>query len=146
MSRRTERIGSLIRDILANLIQSRLNDPRIERFTSITRVDVSPDLSVATVHVTVMAPETRRALTLAALQSAASRLRGFLADELVMRKLPRLVFRIDDSVRTAAEMVNHLDQLRQERGEKPDWEVEAEEAAEELERESADLREDREDA
>lgn len=125
MSRRTERVGSLIRDILAEQIRTRLNDPRIESFTSITRVDVSADLSVATVHVSVMAPDVRRRLTLTALQSAAARLRGFLADELAMRKLPRLVFRLDESVRAGAEMVNTLDRLREERGDPPDWEREA---------------------
>lgn len=122
VSRRTERVGSLIRDILAELIQTRLNDPRIERLTSITRVDVAADFSLATVHVSVMATEARRKLTVQALQSASARLRSFMGEDLVLRKLPRLIFELDDSVRRGAEMVNTLEQLRAERGEPPDWE------------------------
>ncbi|MBK8914157.1 MAG: 30S ribosome-binding factor RbfA [Phycisphaerales bacterium] len=123
MSRRTERVGSLIRDILAGLIRTRLNDPRIEPLTSITRVDVAADFSLATVHVSVMATEAKRKLTVQALQSASARLRSFMGEDLVLRKLPRLVFELDDSVRRGAEMVNALEQLRAERGEPPDWEV-----------------------
>ncbi len=112
MSRRTERIASLIRTILADAMLRRLSDPRIPAITSITRVEVSEDLSVAKVFVSVLAPsEARRKLAHRALQQAAGHLRRLLGQELSLRTLPQLVFKLDDSLRKGFETVQLIDQL-----------------------------------
>lgn len=120
MSRRTERFASLVRSILAEAIQSRLSDPRIERLTSITRVEVSPDLSLARVFVSVMAPDNRRQLTLQALEHAVQHLRRCLGERLVSRQVPELVFRLDDSLQQSFRTVQELDRLMAELGERPE--------------------------
>ncbi len=117
MSTRTERIGSLIRRIIAEALQRRLNDPRIPVITSITRVEVSADLSVARVMVSVMAPEKERQECLRALRSAAGYLRKLLGPELKMRKSPTLAFRLDDSVRGSFETVQLIDRVMEDLGE-----------------------------
>lgn len=123
MSRRTERIASLIRTILAEAIQRRLSDPRIPAITSITRVEVSQDLSVAKVFVSVLAPsEARRKLAHRALQQAAGHLRRLLGQELALRTLPHLVFKLDDSLRKGFETVQLIDQLGLATGAVPDSE------------------------
>ena len=64
MSRRTEMLGSTIQQELAEIILRELNDPRLTGMPSITRVKVSPDLSIADVYVTIMGtpgPADRRA-------------------------------------------------------------------------------------
>lgn len=124
MSRRTERVGHLIRSIVAQTIQSRLADPRIPAITSITRVEVADDFSVARIHVSVMAPEAQRALCLTALRSAAGLLRRALAPELRLRKIPALVFQLDDSLRQSAATVDMIDQAMRELGQAPEWERE----------------------
>ena len=121
MSRRTERVASLIRQILADAIRS-LNDPRIPTVTSITRVEVSEDFATAKVHVSALAPDTRRALCLTALRSAAGHLRWLLGQELTLRKLPQLEFRLDDSVRRGIETVETIERVMRELGEVPEWE------------------------
>ncbi len=122
MSRRTERIGSVIRNIVSEAIQSRLSDPRLEPLTSITRVDVSADLSLARINVSVMATEARQKLTLDALQHAAGRLRATVADQVRMRQVPRLEFMLDDSVKQAFQTVQAIDSAMAELGERPPWE------------------------
>jgi len=112
MSRRTQRLSSLIRRILADAIQTRLSDPRIAPFTSITRVEVAADLTIATVYVSVMAQrETAGRLTVEALESAAGRLRSRLADELTVRRVPELRFRYDESLQGAFETVRVIESL-----------------------------------
>lgn len=130
MSQRTERIGSLIRRIIAEALQRRLNDPRIPVITSITRVEVSADLAVARVMVSVMAPEAERQDCLRALRSAAGYLRKRLGLELKLRKIPTLAFRLDDSVRGSFETVQLIDRAMQALGERPDWERPQDAAAE----------------
>lgn len=117
MTRRLLRLSSLIRRVLAETIQYRLSDPRIAPFTSVTRVEVAADLSLATVYVSVMAdgkPAAAR-LTLEALESAAGRLRSRLADALTVRRVPTLQFKLDESVRGAFETVQVIDALARER-------------------------------
>jgi len=121
VSRRTERVASLIRRILADAIRG-LNDPRIPTITSITRVEVSEDFAVAKVHVSALAPEKRRALCLAALRSAAGHLRWLLGQELTLRKLPQLEFRLDESVQRGIATVETIDRVMRELGEGPEWE------------------------
>ena len=123
MIHRTERVGNLIRDIVAGAIQNRLSDPRIERLTSVRRVDVSADLSVARVYVSVMAPDARRKLCLDALRHSAGRLRALVGREVVLRQTPRLDFHLDDSVQRAFRTVQAIDEAMAELGERPPWET-----------------------
>ena len=102
VSRRQERVGSLIRRVLAHAILHELSDPRIEPLTSITRVEVSPDLSFAKIFVSVMAPEGRQRACLEALRAASGRLRGLLGREIEMRQVPEIAIVNDDSLHIAA--------------------------------------------
>jgi ribosome-binding factor A len=139
VSRRTERIGNVIRALVAEAIQSRLSDPRIAPLTSITRVEVSADLAVARVHVSVMAEEPRQALCLQALRHAAGRLRSLVAQRIVLRHVPRLDFLLDSSVQGAFRTVQVIDAAMAELGQRPPWEAdEAAESPEEAEAGPAD--------
>lgn len=123
VSRRTERVASLIRTVVAEAIQNRLSDPRIAPLTSVTRIEVSADLSVARVYVSVLANEPRRQLCVRALRHAAGRLRSFVAEAVTLRQVPRLDFHLDDSVQRSIETVETLDRIMTEMGERPAWDV-----------------------
>jgi ribosome-binding factor A len=129
VSRRTERIGSLLRAVLAEAIRNRLNDPRIEPLTSITRVEVSADLSVAHVYVSVMAEGARRELSVETLRHAAGRLRCMVAERVALRQTPELDFRLDESVRRSFETVQRLDRMMAELDEPAGPSAEQEEVA-----------------
>jgi ribosome-binding factor A len=129
VSRRTERVGHLIRQLVAETIQNRLSDPRIPTITSVTRVEVSDDFSVARIHVSVMAPEPQRKLCLTALRKARGLFRRVLAPQLTLRKIPALDFRLDDSLRQGFETVEVIDRAMRELGQVPEWEREDEENA-----------------
>lgn len=123
-------MASLIRTLIADAIQNRLADPRIPPITSVTRVEVSDDLAIAHVSISVMGRDPERRLCLAALRHAAGRLRRGLAPHLRLRQLPRLEFRLDDSVRRSFETVCRIDEAMRELGEGPAWERDEEGAPE----------------
>ena len=75
MSRRTERLGSTIQQEIAVMIQRDLNDPRLLPMTSVTRVKVSEDLSIAEVYVTVMGTPGQQTAALNALKHSAGMMR-----------------------------------------------------------------------
>jgi ribosome-binding factor A len=115
-SRRVERVASVIRRVLAEAIQARLHDPRIPTITSITRVEVSADFSVARVYVSVLDTPARQKLCVQALQSSAGFLRRLLGREVRLRTLPVLDFRLDDSLKRGFETCQILDRLAAARG------------------------------
>lgn len=116
MSRRTEKIASVIRTVVADAIQRRLSDPRIEPFTSITHIEVAPDLSCAHVNVSVMARPARQKLCVEALQSAAGKLRGMLGRQLSTRIVPELRFHLDESLQRSMETIRLIDEIVEREG------------------------------
>ena len=115
--------------MVAETIQNRLADPRIPTITSVTRVEVSDDFSVAKVYVSVMAPEPQRKLCVTALRKASGLFRRILAPELTLRKIPALDFRLDDSLRHGFETMEVIDRAMRELGQVPEWERAEDEAA-----------------
>jgi len=99
MSRRTEMLGSTIQRELAEMILRDLQDPRLTGFPSITRVKVSPDLSVADVYVTIMGTAGAQTAALNALKHSAGIMRTRLTKVLSIRQAPFLKFHIDEGLK-----------------------------------------------
>ena len=95
MSRRTQRVGDILRTELSTIISRRVRDPRVG-MTTISTVDLSPDLKHARVHVSVVGDEATRQASIEALRHAAGYLRGQLAKELKrLKSIPELRFELD---------------------------------------------------
>jgi ribosome-binding factor A len=99
VSRRTERLASMIQRELAMVILRELNDPRLTGMPSITRVKVSPDLSSADVFVTVMGTEGQQTAALNALRHSAGLMRSRLTEALSTRITPYLKFHLDEDAK-----------------------------------------------
>jgi len=117
MSRRTERLGSVIREELALMIQRELSDPRLTGLPSITRVKVSEDLTVADVYITVMGSRGRQTAALNALRHSAGFMRAKLTKSLSIRQVPYLRFHFDEALRKELELRNLLEDISRENAE-----------------------------
>ena len=106
---RQEKLGELIAMELSELIRTRLKDPRVG-FASITHVEVSGDLRHAKVFVSVMGSEEEQAASIKGLKHASGYLRHELAERIVLRYMPELVFKLDTSI---AEGSRVLELIRQ---------------------------------
>ncbi|HEY8693740.1 MAG TPA: 30S ribosome-binding factor RbfA [Chloroflexota bacterium] len=107
MSRRTERVQSLIRHELGNILQQEIKDPRIDGLVSITAVELTPDLRHARIFLSVFGASETEAHAMKALASAKSFLRHELGHRLGLRYAPELEMHIDHSMAYADE-VNRL--------------------------------------
>ena len=114
MSRRTEMIGSTLQKELMQLIMRDLHDPRLGGLPSITRVEVSTDLSTADVFVTIMGTEGKQQLALNALKHSAGMMRQKLNKSLPMRTVPFLKFHIDDKLKKEIAVLELIEKARQE--------------------------------
>jgi len=117
MSRRAERVAETIRKTVSLMIVSGLNDPRIG-FLTVTRVEVSPDLTLAKVFVSVMgSPEKARA-ALRGLSSARKRIRLAVGKELALRTTPEIAFFTDPGIKQSFKISGILSDLARERAER----------------------------
>lgn len=107
MSRRSNRVADLLRFEITDLIQREIQDPRIG-LTSVTTVDLSPDLRNARVSFSVLGDDEKRASTIEALQKAKGFIKSRLAKRLrTMRRIPNLSFELD----RGAEHSQHISDL-----------------------------------
>lgn len=100
---RKDRVASVLARELSMIIAKDINDPRL-RLTTITKVDVSPDIKNATVYFSSL--ENRQEV-LKVLQGAKGYLRTHLAHRVRIKTIPDLSFKIDDSF----ERGQHIDAL-----------------------------------
>ena len=87
MKIRPERVAQRIRREIAEILEHRLRDPRLTGMVSVTDVEVTSDLSLARVYVSVLEGGEARDRALAALAHAAGFVRAELAPRLGLREV-----------------------------------------------------------
>jgi ribosome-binding factor A len=111
MSRRIQRLNVQFREEISELIQAELRDPRLASIVSVTRVDVSPDLENADVHISVMGEPQEKVSSMQALNHAAPFLRRELLHRMRIRRIPHLKFHLDESIAEAAHVLDLMKQV-----------------------------------
>ena len=96
MAYKKERMEKIVERELSSIIFSEIKDERI-KFVTITNVDMTSDLSVATVFYTVLGTEDQNNASIDALLDASGFIRSMLAKRLEVKKVPELRFRYDES-------------------------------------------------
>lgn len=96
---RKDRVESALREELATLIAREVKDPRIAGagLIGVTRVECTPDLSVARVYVSIYADDAVAKRALAGLAASAGFLRGPVGRRLNLQRPPELRFVRDES-------------------------------------------------
>lgn len=106
--KRSQRVSDLLRKEIADIIIYRLKDPRVG-FITVTGVDVTNDIKIARVYVSILRDEERKT-TLEVLNSAKSFIRSELSKRLRMKFIPSIEFRLDTSI----EYGNRIEKLLKE--------------------------------
>ena len=108
-SQRAHRVGDQIQRELADLLKNEVKDRRVGPVT-ITGVDVSADLSHATVRFTHLAGKEQAADAIAALSRTAGFLRSELSRRLNLYSVPQLRFAYDDTIEAGMRMSKLIDE------------------------------------
>ncbi len=107
------RITSDLKLALSDLMRQ-VKDPRVSSLLSIVKLDVSTDLSYATVYVSAIEGHDATAESVKGLKSASGFLRRELGARLKLRKVPELRFVADDSIAKSTNIASILDSLAEE--------------------------------
>ncbi len=107
---RSDRVAAQLRRTLATAIHQNLPDEDTS-FITISDVEVSRDLSVATVFINTLDPSQEK-LALDTLKANAAALRKVMASQLHSRKIPELRFKYDNSLEYGRKMEDLIKQAR----------------------------------
>ena len=115
MNRRPKRIASLIRDIIGQILLTKLSDPRIDPArTSVVRVEVPEDLLTAKVYVSVIGEPAEQRRTLRALRHAAGHVQELMMRQMSLRHTPMLDFQIDTRFKKTVETLEIIQKVSEE--------------------------------
>ncbi|MDR2170805.1 MAG: 30S ribosome-binding factor RbfA [Planctomycetaceae bacterium] len=110
MSRRTLKAGEAIRQVVSMAILTEIQDPRV-RDVTVLHVEVSGDMQIAKVHVSIMGDDTKQKLCMRGLQSSAGFLQSKIAKRIDMRFTPKIEFVLDKGVKNQLYVSKVLDEL-----------------------------------
>mgnify|MGYP001080278557 FL=1 len=109
-SRRVLKAAEAVREVVSMAILTDLRDPRIKGVT-VTFVEVSPDMRVAKVHVSIMGDDTAQKLCLKGLQSSAGFLQQKISKRIDTRYTPVIRFELDMGVKKSIAIAKMLGEV-----------------------------------
>ena len=105
------RVNGAVQKELSTIIHSEIKDPRIHPMTSVTAVEVAPDLKTCKAYISVLGDEKAQADTIQGLKSAEGYIRRELARGLNMRNTPEITFVLDQSIEYGVNMSKKIDDV-----------------------------------
>ncbi len=110
--RRQERMSEEIKRTISQIMQG-IKDPRINSASiSLTRVDLSNDLSHARINVSILGDEQKQDEMMNAISSARGYIRSELAQRLKVKHAPELEFKLDKSIEHGIRISTLLETLK----------------------------------
>jgi len=116
---RMSRVGEEIKKELSILFQRGLKDPRIG-FVTVTGVEVTSDLQLAKVYISIFGGEEERKATLEGLQKAKGYLRTEIGKRVKLRHVPDFVFKLDESIDYGSRIESILREISPTKGNNTD--------------------------
>jgi len=111
VTRRQQKVARVVKEAVSDAIANHLNDPRIEGFVSVTRVDTAADLRNADVYLSIFGrDDTAQNKTFVAIIHAKSRIQSLLANKLQSKFCPVLRFHRDKEFKKTLEIMKLIDQ------------------------------------
>jgi ribosome-binding factor A len=111
-SLRLHKVNELFKREIGQIIQRDLGNPNIG-FTTVSHVEVSADLKYATVRVSVLGDDAKRAATVDELNKAAGFIQRMLGQRVKIRTMPRLQFKLDRSLDAVYRVEALLDEIHE---------------------------------
>lgn len=105
------RLNEEVMRALSQIIRNEIKDPRIHPLTSVSLVEVAPDLKTCKAYISVLGDEKEQQDTIEGLKSAAGYARRCLASSLNLRNTPEIRFILDQSIEYGIRMSQKIDQL-----------------------------------
>ncbi len=117
---RLERINSLLKEVISEVIHKDVRNPHVNTFVTVTQVDTAADLHHAKVYISLIATEAEKLKVLAALQTAAGFIAVNASKKVQLRYFPALTFKLDTALEEHLRIQEILGKIEQERSTRPE--------------------------
>lgn len=114
MVQRTDRLNSLLKEVIAEVIMRELRNPKISTLLTVKKVEITKDLHHAKVYISMLGSDLEKKETLKALKSAAGFISVHAAKKVIMKYFPALTFHIDDTIEDEIRIHNLLEKIHEE--------------------------------
>ena len=112
-SNRSEKIADLLKQEIAILISNEVKDPRLKSI-NITAVKVSDDIGIAYIFYTLIGESIKRdesEIDEKVLKKFSGMVRSKIAKKIKIRRVPKIIFRFDESIEYSENIDNLLKNL-----------------------------------
>jgi ribosome-binding factor A len=116
MSRRAQKLSEEIKREASQILRYEIKDPRVSNMLSITRVEVSKDLSHAKIYVSLLGNDQTKKNALDGLERAKGFIRRELGKRLTLRFVPEIAFFMDTSIEHGAYINQLIEKLMKGEG------------------------------
>lgn len=110
---RVEKVQEFIKQEISSIILTELKDPRIG-FVTVTSVEVSGDLHLAKIYVSLMGTDEEKAATWQGLERALGYMRSEVGKRIHLRTTPELSLHRDESLDYSTRIQELLYKIKQE--------------------------------
>ncbi len=114
-NKRLNRISGEVKRVVSELIYNGLKDPRINEMTTVTKVEVTRDLSFANIYVSVLGDEKDKEDTIAGLNNAKGFIRSEIAKKIDLRYAPEPKFHLDESIEKGIYLSKLIDEVNKDK-------------------------------
>jgi ribosome-binding factor A len=98
MSFKCEKVAQEILELMTIIFSKEVRDPRLDKFITVTEVEVTRDLSHATIYISKIASDRERKEIIDLLNRSKGFYRSLLSKRMHLRSVPELHFKLDNSL------------------------------------------------
>lgn len=98
MSFKREKVAQEILELMTVIFSKEVRDPRLDKFITVTEVEVTRDLSHATIYISKIASDNERKEIIQLLNQSRGFYRTALSKRMHLRSVPELHFKLDNSL------------------------------------------------
>ena len=115
MTRRQEKVARVVKEAVSDAIANHLNDPRIEGFVSVTKIEMSPNLRNAEVYISIFGgDEVVQSKTFIAINHSRTKIQSLLSERIKSKFCPILHFHRDEEFKKTIETMRLIDEAASE--------------------------------
>lgn len=117
-SRRIERLNSLFKEVISDMIRKHVKNPYLPELLTITSVDVTNDLRYAKVYISVIGSDEEKKRALEILQSTARMIAHHSNKEVTVRYFPELTYLLDTELEKQYRIQSLLYNIEEEKAQR----------------------------
>lgn len=113
-NKRINRISEEVKRAMTTILYNGIKDPRVDTSVTVTKVDVTRDLSYANIYVSVLGDENKKQEVIQGLRSAKGYIRSEIGQKVDLRHVPEPKFHLDESTEYAMHINELIEQVKKE--------------------------------